>query len=446
MQAFIFTLVLSVLFLGTVESAFCSGKPDDGERTSDYPIQDSDLVFLRSVDGAELWEAGPPNARFPVVHLWGSDYEMGLAHGKLMKKEIHHFINGVWEWAINSGLDELGDKLPKWAQEIVLKKGIARALDWTARVTAPFTPQSYFDEVRGLADGAGIDYDLLLKTNMIPELTKASCSFFGAWGAATKDSTGNAYQLRALDYITDVDVFSNMNQITIYHPSAEGDVAHMSVTWPGIVGVLTAFSEEQIALSEIGVSDPDDSFGQGTENTPPEKVHGQPWMSVLKDIVAHDHSLEDALSRIENANRTCNLIIGVGDGEENYVNGVEYSGRVAVPYDDKTLLPQNDTWHPKIDNVVYNGMDWNCPGYTEVLGEQLQKYHGAIDASVTIKNILPTVQTGDLHAMVTDLTDSTVFVSFIRPTTNDPSEPQYAYQRQFTMFKMAPLFAKEQTN
>jgi hypothetical protein len=29
-------------------------------------------------------------------------------------------------------------------------------------------------------------------------------------------------------------------------------------------------------------------------------------------------------------------------------------------------LPVNDTWHPKIDDVVYNAMDWDCPGYNQV--------------------------------------------------------------------------------
>ena len=42
-------------------------------------------------------------------------------------------------------------------------------------------------------------------------------------------------------------------------------------------------------------------------------------------------------------------------------------------------------------------MDWLCPTYTSVLGQQLQKYHGKIDESATINHILPTVQTGDLH-------------------------------------------------
>jgi hypothetical protein len=43
-------------------------------------------------------------------------------------------------------------------------------------------------------------------------------------------------------------------------------------------------------------------------------------------------------------------------------------------------------------SVVYNGMDWDCPTYTQKLGEQLSKYHGSIDEVVTIANILPSVQ------------------------------------------------------
>jgi hypothetical protein len=164
-------------------------------------------------------------------------------------------------------------------------------------------------------------------------------------------------------------------------------------------------------------------------------------MSVLKDVAQNSHSITEALDTITNAHRTCNLIIGIGDGEEGYANGVEYSGYVAVPYDDETLLPVNETWHQQIPDVVYNGMDWDCPGYTQKLMEQLQKYHGAIDVTATTQNILPTVQTGDLHIAVTDLTDSKMHVSFCRKTTADESEPMYAYQRQFTELPMQDLFA-----
>ncbi len=102
----------------------------------------------------------------------------------------------------------------------------------------------------------------------------------------------------------------------------------------------------------------DDSFGQGTDNTPPQKVRGEPWMFVLRDVLKYEDSLDSGIERIQESERTCNLIIGLGDGEANMVNGIEYSGYVAVPYSDQDLLPSNETWHPIIDDVVYNGMDW----------------------------------------------------------------------------------------
>jgi hypothetical protein len=209
------------------------------------------------------------------------------------------------------------------------------------------------------------------------------------------------------------------------------------------VGSLSGFSSQQIAISEIGVSFPDESFGQGVDGFPPEKVHGEPWMFILRDVLQFSTSLGEAETRIATANRTCNLIIGLGDGEEGKVHGCEFSGYVANFYDDETLLPVNETWHPKIKDVVYNGMDWLCPNYDLKLAEQLNKFHGTIDETVVIRDILPSVQTGDLHAVVYDLHDSTMHVSFCRKSTADPSEPEFAYQRQFTRLHMKDVFAQQ---
>jgi len=273
---------------------------------------------------------------------------------------------------------------------------------------------------------------------MFPELTKAQCSFFGAWGNATKN--GNTYQLRALDFDT-TGPFKDYPQVTVYHPS-EGH-AWAQVAWPGIVGVLTGISDQSLAISEIGVSYPDDSFGQGTDNTPPEKVHGEAWMHILRDTLQYEDSLAGAKTRITNANRTCNLIIGVGDGESEKVNGIEFSGYVANFYEDYNLLPVNETWHAPIEDVVYNGMDWLCANYNLVVGDQLRKYHGSIDEVITIKNVLPTAQTGSLHVAVYDLTNQNMHVSFSRGKAADPSEPFNAYERQFTRLRMKEVFAQQ---
>lgn len=426
--------------ISTATSAYCSGKPAEGERVNQFPNFDGPIRFKKSIKNAMLFEAGPLNASFPIVHLWGNPYEIGFAQGTLRKQEIIAFVTKTWAYLSTMLVDALsGERLPKSVKEILVQKGMDRALDWTAEETAPFTSQAIYDELKGLSDATGLSYDLLLRLNMFPELTKASCSFLGAWGTSVK-SAGHAYQLRALDYDT-VGPFKDFPQLTVYHPT-DGGHAYVQVGWPGNVGSLSGFSSEQIAISEIGVSFPDDSFGQGTDNTPPEKVKGQPWMFVLRDVLQYSTDLKSAKDIVASANRTCNLIIGLGSGKDAQSVGVEYSGYVSNFYDDKTLLPVNETWHPQIDNVVYNGMDWLCPGYTGPLGAQLQKYHGMIDENVITQNILPTVQTGNLHAVVYDLTTSKMLISFSRSSSADPSEPEFAYERQFTILHMADVFAQ----
>ena len=76
---------------------------------------------------------------------------------------------------------------------------MAEALDWTAQATMPFTDSNYYDEMRGLSDGSGTSYDLLVRVHALPEATKGHCSMFGAWDDALDPSSKTELlQLRAL--------------------------------------------------------------------------------------------------------------------------------------------------------------------------------------------------------------------------------------------------------
>jgi hypothetical protein len=422
-------------------AAYCSGSPDAGERTNDYPVYDGALRYLRSVENGVLYEAGPESSPFYVVHVYGSGYEMGYAQGQLLKDTIYNFITQAWAYFEDMIVGEL-DGVPEPIAKALADKTLDKALDWTYDMTREYTGDYFFEEMQGLSDATGVDYDTLVRVHMFPELTKGQCSFFGAWDTATTD--GKTIQLRALDW--DVDgPFKDYPAVIIYHPD-DGNV-FANVGWTGFVGAITGMSAESMGISEIGVSYPDDSFGQGTyPNTPPEKVKGTPFIFMLRDILQFTDSLEEAISHMENAERTCNLILGVGDGEEAMVNGIQYSGYVLVPYDDMTLLPENDTWHPQIQDVVYNGMDWLCPAYTEVLGEQLAKFHGELTPERTISDILPTAQTGNLHIAVYDLTEQGLYVGFARKSTGDASEPFNAYERPFTHLNMRDIFSEPRPN
>jgi len=358
----------------------------------------------------------------------------------LLKEEVHKFVHDTFSYLVSLVVtDEDDSRFPTAVREMIVRFGMKEALNWCAKVTKPFTPDSFFDEMHGLADASGVNYDMLVQLNLFAEITKASCSFMGAWGPATVD--GKTIQLRALDYDT-VGPFKDYPLISVYHPENDQQKAFASVGFPGSIGVLTGFSEAQIGISEIGVSFADDSFGQGTDTTPPEKVHGIPWMFLLRDVLQQASSGAEGIKMIQDASRTCNLIIGVGDGKAGEVHGIQYSGYVANAYSDADLLPVNSTWHAPIPHVTYNAMDWLCPNFDVRMNEQLSKYaNGQLSPATMIQNVLPTVQTGDLHAAIYDLTNSVVYVSFM-PRGQDPASTSlvYAYSGTWTKLDMAELW------
>lgn len=72
-------------------------------------------------------------------------------------------------------------------------------------------------------------------------------------------------------------------------------------------------------------------------------------------------------------------------------------------------------------------MDWLCPGYSQVLANQLKHYHGNLTAEITIRDIVSIVQTGDLHIAVYDLTQQIVYMAYARGESETGA--QYAYDR-----------------
>lgn len=269
---------------------------------------------------------------------------------------------------------------------------------------------------------------------MIGELTQGDCSMFGAWGAATADS--KMISLRALDWDTDAP-FKDYPAVIVYHPSDNGH-AFANVGFLAWIGSMTGQSSSRLSIHEIGVSFPDNTnFGN-------ETYEGIPFVYLLRDILQFDNSYSDTVNRITNANRTCDLILGVGDGNANTFRGFAYSASQLEVYDDKNLEPWNntaDTWHPRIPDIVYWGMDWLCPAYSRPLAHQLQSLYGNITPENTISNITSIVQTGDVHLAVYDLTEQLMYVSFMASTNSSVPEPQMAYDRQFTRLNLTDLFS-----
>ena len=81
--------------------------------------------------------------------------------------------------------------------------GIEIIVDLTYALTKPFIAPEFMEEIYGIANATDIKLEKLLGVTLLPEIIKASCSMFGAWGPATQNSRDGALvQLRALDWST----------------------------------------------------------------------------------------------------------------------------------------------------------------------------------------------------------------------------------------------------
>lgn len=92
---------------------------------------------------------------------------------------------------------------------------LGEVLELNYMITKPFTNRKYYEEMRGISDGSGVDYKYFKRVHMIGELTKGACSMFGAWGNAT--SNGQVVQLRALDWVDLVSCRISMDPIENIH-------------------------------------------------------------------------------------------------------------------------------------------------------------------------------------------------------------------------------------
>ena len=194
-------------------------------------------------------------------------------------------------------------------------------------------------------------------------------------------------------------------------------------------------SSKALAVSEIGVSYPDETFGS-------ESRIGNPFTFLLRDILQFDNSIDEAVKRMQTTRRTCNLLLGVGDGNTGTFRGFQVSNSVCNVVDDQNLIPQNETWHPRIENVVYWAMDWKCEAWYLKFKELLTEHHGRITGEVAVRQIVPLLTSGNLQTVVYDLTNMEVYLAY-GYRTDDSSLKINAFDRPYLHLDMKKIFSEE---
>ena len=435
-------IVICVLVFTSTHAARCT--THDSNLTGKMnlnPIDNSKPILLSRIQYGELYSVGTPMVdQIHVLHLYGSGekraYNWGFATGTLLKEEINQTLNSAWSYfemeiiaAINGTATKL--KIPPQIVQLIAELGLEAVLDLQNDESKQFIDPEIYDEMQGMADASSVSFTMIRRIHFIGEITRGSCSLYGAWGKATLG--GKTLQLRALDWDTGA-MLQNHPLVTVYHIEDGSGYSFANVGWAGWIGLLTGMSSNKMGMSEIGVSYPDFPPYFGTET-----FIGIPFVFLERWIMQHTQTVADAIEYVTNANRTCDLMFGVADAKSSTAVVMQYSGSIVRFFNDTDLEPLAD-WHPRLENVVYEGMDWNCPGYQKALYTQLALNHGSLTPELSILNVTSQVGTGDLHVAVYDLSGGMMYVANARGDGMDG--PKDAYDRQFVSFNISALFVK----
>ncbi|MFA6244520.1 MAG: C45 family autoproteolytic acyltransferase/hydrolase, partial [Candidatus Hydrogenedentales bacterium] len=198
----------------------------------------------------------------PLCVVKGTPYEMGKAFGQLFPQESQGLVQRIIGASQAAGGDEYSNE----------------ALDAAWAATSPYVSDHIKEEMRGLADGAGIPLETLIRAHMIPLISTYSCSSLALWDKAT--ASGNLFLTRNLDWEMGLRAH-DYPVLVLYLP--DNGVAHVNVTFAGYIGCNTGMNAAGIALAEMGDSPDSDK---------PYDVSGSHFTMFFRDMLYDGKSMD----------------------------------------------------------------------------------------------------------------------------------------------------------
>ncbi|WP_191858297.1 C45 family autoproteolytic acyltransferase/hydolase [Hanstruepera ponticola] len=183
----------------------------------------------------------------------GDPYQIGLQSGALTQE--------LFEEQERAFLGKVGEIVPSKFKQYLLRKILA----WYNRKMYLHVPEEYKAEILGLSKYAGDDYDYVADDYLrmlylhsahdighaLQDLALVGCSSFAAWGEKTED--GSLIIGRNFDFYAG-DAFAKNKIIAFIKPT--NGYKFMSVTWPGMIGVVSGMNEKGLTITiNAGKSD-----------------------------------------------------------------------------------------------------------------------------------------------------------------------------------------------
>jgi isopenicillin-N N-acyltransferase-like protein len=394
-------LILAICFSGCVSSVV--------KHTEFYKKRiATEPVERKVVNEGRVEKIGRGTNEITVLYLKGSHYEMGFQHGKLLKDDLRDSLYQVLGLCYELVEEKIG--LP------LLGKAMTNCLlDEAYKRMEPYIPKDDKEEMEGLADGSGISLQDIHRVHAIPGLTETSCSAIAAFGKATQD--GNLYQLRVLDYITELGIQEHPT-ITVYQPD-EGN-PFVNIGWAGFIGVISGMNKEGIAISEMGYGGPGDEQPGIPTPAPKETLGGVPMIFLLKNVLRYADNVEQATGIMRSAEKTNYYVYVIGDGITESGNP-EVRGYISTKKFCR-VYKANDPKYPipALDDVVYGSH------YNEKCYQLLEALYGQIGPSVIMDRITPDISMqANLQCVVYDPKNLRFWVANAEGTEGRACEQDY---------------------
>jgi len=238
-----------------------------------------------------------------VLHVEGGPYDMGLQQGVLMREQI----KGIWLDYLRGSI--MGGGNYDYAYLLECAKAMEKHI-----------PDEYIQEMRGIADGAGLAYEDVLIMHAHadtvhyghgwgkPDSKPGQCSNFAAWGEATAD--GALLHGRNLDWSTTGGA-QKYPCVIDYHPFQGNRLC--LVAWAGSVGSVTGMNERGI------------TYGEMTSSSTDETLDGLPLFFQFRQILQYANTLEEAVEMQKSFDRTTGWNMMLCDGKIPDARALEVS-------------------------------------------------------------------------------------------------------------------------
>lgn len=271
--------------------------------------------------------------------LRGSSFEIGYQHGKLLSQNIRRLSSRIVHGVGLYYSIEKGEWFFDQARKLVDRQ-------------RRFIDPAYLDEMRGIADGAGLPMDLIAAANIFPE-------FFHCSGVAIRGKTtvgGQLLHARVLDYMTHAGL---QDEAVVMAVARDGAIRFVNVSYAGFIGSVTGMNESKVAIGEMG------GRGEGLWD-------GTPMSFLLRGALESCSSTEAVLQYMRGRPRTCEYYYVVSDGKDRSCAGIK-----ATP-DIFEVVPPGGS-HPQLPDPVEDAVLLSSDARYKELVRRVRAAYGQID-------------------------------------------------------------------